>query len=154
VAAEIIDELTLDFAICQTVLLVLTVDREQPGRYPLQPPGRDRDVVDPAPTAAPGAHLPPHDQSIGYVNTQLFEDTIKGRAVVQGKMCFNMKSIVTGSDHVGLSALPAEELERFDQQRFARSGFASERSEAPTQIELYSVDNAETTDREPFEHSR
>ncbi len=134
---EVIHELPLDVPVGETVLLVLAVNREQVRGRPLQRGGGHGDIVDPTPAAAGGAHFSTQNQNVVGLDTELVEQPRQGGAGLVGKHPLHHETIVSGTHHVGLRALPTEQFERLDQQRLPGPGLAGEHAKATRKIEFH-----------------
>ena len=71
-----------------------------------------------------------------------------------GEHALDSQTVITGPDHVRLRTLTAEELEGLDQKRLSGPGFPGESGKTCGELELYGIDDCETTNRESLEHCR
>jgi hypothetical protein len=144
VTTEIIHQLPLNLPVGETVLFVLTVNREQMRGRPLQRGGSDRDVVDPTPAAPGSADLSTQDQGVVGLDAELIEQPGQSGDGLVGKHSLHHQAIVSSPHHIGLRSLPTEQFERLDEQALAGTGFTGEHAEATRKIELHFVDDPET----------
>jgi hypothetical protein len=151
-ASKIINHPALHRSFGEPVLLMLPMYREQMRRNPLQCARGNLDIVDPTATATALGHLTANDDRPVSGSPKFIEQYRELRTWKECERTLNLEATVSGANQVRMRALPAEELEGFDEQRFAGAGLSSKRRKTRSELELDGVDDAETTYRESFEH--
>ena len=118
--AEVVHESTLHVSVRETMLLVLTVNREKMRSDPLQSAGSDRHVIDPCATTTTLGHLTAENNASDSRNAEIVEDRSQRRFGFDGEDPFDVQPIIAGSNQIRLSALTSEQLQRFNEQEIFR----------------------------------
>lgn len=152
VTAGIIDQPALHVRVRESVLLVLTVDREKQRRELLKGVGGDRDIVDPATAAPRRRDLAPDDQLRIVGSADFIEDRLDSGTDLESKPAFDPQALVARPDELRGGSSPGEEFEGGHQQRFSRARLPGEGDKPRRQLNLDGIDDAESLDDETLEH--
>ena len=138
----------------QPTIVMLAMDLDQPSAELAQQRGRNRLVVDAGAAAAVGLDDPAHDKGLAGLALEAVVGQQRGdhgiAVDLEARGHHRLRRAVT--DQRGLGALAEGKPQSVEQDRLARTGFASERTEPSGEIEVERLDQHDVANGQPDQH--
>ena len=137
----------------QRLVLVLSVQIDQPVADLLQQTGWHGDVIHKGPASAAGQNLAAQQKRVVLtLEVVLFEKVKDGVVGLELELRLHHGTILSGTQHADVSAAAQDQPKRPHENGFPRAGFTRDDVEVGSEFDLHLVNHGEISHVQPSEH--